>query len=117
MNQALIDTGRTPEEAGSTHDQLASRSRQAKGPARLSRNRIAVAFGVGVAVLAATTFVALRSELQQPLAITDPEALNDIAPASGAPSNAEPGQPAANIDNWGNAPELNNLNSGSSPEN
>lgn len=83
----------------------------------LSRNRIAVAFAIGLALLAGTTFVALRSEFEQPIASTEPEMtpeeLNDIAPAAGPSGGTDPTQPAANIDTWGTAPSLQTSPAGS----
>lgn len=109
LDQALIDTGRARREVESEQPAAAMappRRRGPKGPAVPSRNRIALAFAVGLALLAATTFVALRSEFEQPVASgEDPARLNDIAPASGA-SGGEPDQPAANIETWGDAPSL-----------
>ncbi len=83
----------------------------------LSRNRVAVAFAVGLAVLAGTTFIALRSEFEEPIASNEPEMtpeeLNDIAPAAGPSGGTDPSQPAVNIEGWGTAPGLETSPAGS----
>lgn len=50
--------------------------------------------------------MAFRFDAQAPVLLADPEALNDIAPAAGSPSNTDSNQSAADIESWGNAPSL-----------
>ena len=106
LSQALEDTGRTPNEMGMREANSSLTGRLSKGPLRLSRNRIAIAMAVGMALLAGTAFVALRSENQQPVATTEPEELNAIVPAAGPSDNGSSEGPAANIEGWGDAPAL-----------
>lgn len=108
LDQALIDTGRTPHELGMGEPPVSGEflAGHNKGLYRLTRGRIAIACALGLALLAGTTFVALRSEFRAPVANTDPQELNDIVPAAGPETSVPSGQPPVKIDDWGDAPGL-----------
>lgn len=108
LNQALIDTGRARAELGSGDSNVRAKAMRGRsgGPNRFSLNRIALAFAIALGLLAGTTFMAFRSDLQAPVLLADPEVLNDISPAAGPPSNTDPNRSATDIEDWGDAPSL-----------
>lgn len=110
LDQALVDTGRAaPIESGlaAAPAHTAMRQQQAKGPARLSRSRVVLAFGIGLALLAGTTILALRTEFEQPIASdTEADGNADLLPAAGPSSGSDNQSPAADTRHWGDAPSL-----------
>lgn len=113
LHQALIDTGRAPQDLGleDTHTASGMRYLWPKGLARISRNHIAVALVLGSVLIAGTTLVALQSSNEPPIAKEAapdavPGAGDEIVPAAGLEGGADPDQPAADIQNWGDAPSL-----------
>ena len=109
LHQALIDTGRAPQDLGleAPASKTGVQHLWSGTLVRFSRNRATFAFVALLAVLAGAAVIALQSPADPPIAeITDPSALNDIAPAAGPASMSDPNQPAANIETWGDAPSL-----------
>lgn len=108
LKQALIDTGRAHADLGmgGPHVRVRAKSEQSGGPNRFFLSRIALAFAIALGLIAGTAFMTFRSDFQPSVLLADPEALNDISPAAGPPSNTPPNHTATDIEGWGSAPSL-----------
>ena len=102
---------------GEPHVGVEAKSGQTGGRNRFSLNRIALAFAIALGLIAGTAFMAFHTPPQPADLLADPEALNDIAPAAGPPSNTAPNQSGTDIEGWDNAPSLDlNADDGTAAE-